>query len=120
MPATTADITASSRRARIEAWSDAAVQTRYPNARDGQTDPAEGFFDNAADGATAIAARAALLGTDRRRFTAIAHDLVWSDLESGFPIVKLIDPEQAINGNTLPARIALSLEAETTAYEVIG
>jgi hypothetical protein len=120
MPATTADITAASRRARIESWSDAAVQTRYPNARDGQAEPAEGFFDLAADGATAIAARAALLGTERRRFTAVAHDLVWHDLEAGFPLVKLVDPEQAVNGNTLPARIALSLEAETTSYEVIG
>lgn len=121
MPATDADIAAASRQARIEAWSDVAVQTRYPNARDGQTEPAEGFFDSASDGVTAITARAALFGNEAiRRFTATAYDLIWHDLEAGFPIVKLIDPEQALNGNTIPARVSLSLEAETTSYEVIG
>ncbi len=120
MPALTADIAAAMRRARIEIWSDVGVQTRYPNARDQNDEPAEGFFDLAANGATAIAARGAVVGTERRRFTAPAYDLVWHDLEAGFPLVKLIEPEQLVNGNHIPARIALSLEAETTNYEVFG
>jgi hypothetical protein len=120
MPATPADIAAASRRARIETWSDAAVKARYANARDQQDEPAEGFFDSAADGAIAIAARGALMGTERRRFTAVAADIVWPDFAAGVPLVKLIDPEHLVNGNFLPVRIALSLEAETTSYEVFG
>src|SRR4051812_5441710 len=121
MPASVADIAAATRRARIESWSDAAVKTRYANARDGQAEPAEGVFDAAADGAAAIAARAALLGTERRRFAIVAQDLVWHDPASaGVPIVTLIDAEQIANGNFIAVRIELSLEAETTSFEVYG
>lgn len=120
MPATVSDIAAATRAAQIETWSDAAVKTRYPNARDGQATPAEGFYDAHADGNTAITGRAAIFGTERRRFTVPAFDLIWHDLTAGIPLVKLTDVEQAVDGNQIPARIALSLQAETTSYEVFG
>lgn len=120
MPATVGDIAAATRAAQIETWSDAAVKTRYPNARDGQAVPAEGFFDVSADGNTAITARAAIFGTERRRFTAAAFDLLWHDLTAGIPLVKLTDVEQAVDANMIPARISVSLEDETTSYEVFG
>jgi hypothetical protein len=120
MPAEVADIAAAIRPARVESWSDAAVKTRYPNARDGQAAPAEGFFDSAANAVTVITARAALFGTERRRFIPSVQDLLWPDLLTGIPVIALVDAEQQANGNHIPARIELSLEDETTSYEVFG
>mgnify|MGYP003576328756 CR=1 FL=1 len=120
MPALTADIAAAIRRAKVESWSDAAVKTRYPNARDGLAEPAEGFFDSTADGQAAIAARGALFGTERRRFAAAAQTLVWPDLAAGIPLVRLVDPDLKLDANTIPVRIELSLEDGTTSYECFG
>ncbi len=120
MPANPADISQAIRPARIENWSSDAVKARFPNARDGLASPAEGFFDIAADGATAIAQRAAIFGTERRHFVAEAQDLVWPDPTAGLPLVRLIDPELKVDGNHIPARIELSLEDESTADEVFG
>ena len=120
MPAIVADIAAATRKAKIESWSDAAVKTRYPNARDGQAEPAEGYFDTAANGNTVITARAAIFGTERRRFAVEAMGLTWPDPVAAIPIVALTDPEQAVNGNHIAARIALDLDNETTSYEVFG
>lgn len=120
MPASVGDIAAGIRRARVETWSDAAIKTRYPSARDGGSEPAEGLFDAVADALTAITARAALFGIERRRFVAEAQDLLWPDPASAIPIILLVDLEQAMNGKTLPARIELDLEAEATRYEVFG
>ena len=118
MPATPADIAAGTRAAQVETWTSAPIKTRYPNARDGSEQPAEGFFDNAADAAAAIAQRGALVGTERRRFAVEAEGLHWPDPAAGLPAVTLIDPEHAVNGTGLTARIELSLEDETTRYEV--
>lgn len=119
MPALVDDIAAGMRPARIESWSDNAVKERYPNARDGSTDPSEGFYDSAADAAGAIAARGALLGTERRRFAAEVDGLVWPDLSGGVPTVQLIDPEQSVNAPGLVTQIELSLEDEVTRFEVM-
>lgn len=120
MPALVSDIARAIRSARIEETSSAPIKARYPNARDGQSSPAEGFFDTAANGATAIAARAALFGVERRRFTASAEGLAWPNPLTGIPIVRLIDPEQKVDANHICARIELDLEAETSSYEVFG
>lgn len=120
MPATVGDIAAGTRHARVETWSDAAIKTRYPSARDGAAEPAEGFFDSAANAATAVAARGTLFGVERRRFVAEVQDLLWPDPAAAIPIVQLVDAEQAINGKTLPARIEVNLNDEATRYEVFG
>lgn len=120
MPATVADIAAATREAQIETWSSGTIHTRYPNARDSLDAPAEGFFDVAADGNAAITARAATFGVERRRFTVKVADLVWLDPTTGVPIVALVDPEQALNGNFIVARIAVNLADETTSFEVFG
>lgn len=121
MPALPEDIAPGIRRARVEAWESAAVKVRYPSARDGSVQPAEGFFDNAADGAAAIAARGAIFGTERRRFTVRAAELIWPDpAAAGIPTITLNDPEQKVNGPMIAARIEINLEDERTAYEVFG
>jgi hypothetical protein len=120
MPALPADIGAATRPARIETWSNAAIKSRYPNARDGEGAPAEGMFDLAADAAAALAQRAALIGVERRRLTAVAGEIVWPDPLSGVPSVAATDPEQNVAGTFLAAKIELSLEDETTTYELFG
>jgi hypothetical protein len=119
MPALAGDIAAGTRPARIETWSDAALKARYPNALDGSDAPSEGFFDAATDAAAALTARAALIGVERRRFAVTVADLVWPNPAGGIPSVTLIDPEHAVNGVGLIARIELDLQAETTSYEVL-
>jgi hypothetical protein len=119
MPATAADIAAGTRAAQIETWSDAAIQTRYPRARDGSQSPAEGYFDSASDADTAIAARGALIGVERRRFSVIAEGLQWPTPGAGMITVTLIDPEQSVNAAAMVCRIELDLEADRTTYEVM-
>jgi hypothetical protein len=122
MPATTTDIQAGTRRAKIETWSSATIKTRYPSARDGAAEAAEGMFDSATDADTALAQRAALLGTERRHFVIDVADLVWPDpAGTGIPIVALTDPEQGAAGlKTIAIRIEVDCGAETTSYEVFG
>lgn len=120
MPASVADIAAGTRRARVETWSDPTIKTRYPGARDGGAEPAEGMFDVAADGQTAISWRGGLFGVERRHFTAEAQDLLWPHPEDGIPIVMLVAAEQAVNGKTIPARIEIDPDAEATRYELFG
>jgi hypothetical protein len=120
MPALPADIAAGTRPAAIETWSDAAIKARYPSARDGGVQPAEGFCDLPANALTIITARAALFGVERRRFRAGVQDLLWPDPASGIPIISLTDAEQAIAGKILPARIELDGEKEATSYEGFG
>lgn len=118
MPALIADIAAGTRPAQIESWQDAAVKARYPNARDGSKDAAEGFFDDAANAITAITARGALLGTERRRFRVLVDELWWPNPAAGIPTVTLIDPEQSVNAAGLVSRVEVNLEAESTLFEV--
>jgi hypothetical protein len=121
MPATTTDIVAGTRRAKIETWSSATIKVRYPSARDGGAEPAEGMFDAAADADTALAQRAALFGVERRSFAVEAADIVWPDPTAGLPIAALTDPEQsAAAQKTIVVRIEVDLDAEATSFEVFG
>jgi hypothetical protein len=120
MPATGADIAAATRDVVLAQWSDATIAGRYPSARDGLAQPANGYFDDVNDAQTIINARAALIGTERRRFTVAVSDVVWVDPTTGIPTVALVDSEQAANGNFLVSRISIDLEAETTSFELFG
>lgn len=120
MPATTDDIAAASRDGVTASWTSATIAARYPSARDGMTQPAEGFFDNAADAQTMIDARASLVGVERRRFAAKVDEVVWPSVATELPQVRLVDAEQAVAGNLLVARIEIDLETETTNFETFG
>lgn len=120
MVARAADIAAGTRAAALEQWRDDAVRARYPSARDGLASPADGYFDEPAHAATAVAARGALLGTERRRFAVVADGLHWPDPAAGVPTVRLVDAEHRADGAFLVARIELDLESETTSYELFG
>lgn len=118
MPADPADIGPALRAASIQTWSDPAIQTRYPSARDGSLEPADGLFDDPADAAAALAQRAALIGVERRRFVIVADGPHWP--AAGAQTVTVSDPEQAVSGPFLVAKIELRLDEETTVYEVFG
>lgn len=120
MAATPADIAAGTRRAQVLTWEDSDIQTRYPNARDGSLTPAEGFFDDAADADTVLAARGALIGVERRRFVVTAQDVEWPAPEDGLPTIALSDDGLAVDANHLPSRIEIDLEAETSTYGLFG
>jgi len=121
MPALPADIYAASRDVVNASWESATIASRYPSARDGTLEPAEGFFDDVVDAQVIADARGALIGVERRRFTGVAQGLQWPDLSAGTPTVTLTDGEQATTGlPALVARIELDLDAETTSYELFG
>lgn len=120
MPATAADIAAASRDVVTATWADATIAGRYPTARDGSIDPATGYFDAIADAQTVVDARGALIGTERRRFSVTAYDLIWPTVSTASPCVQLVDAEQGVNAVHLDARIELDLEAETTTFEMLG
>lgn len=120
MPAQTSDIAAATRDAVTATWTSSVIAARYPGARDGSATPTEGYFDSIADAQTVIDARAALIGTERRRFVVVAQDVLWPDLSAGLPQVRLIDAEQAVDATFIAARIEIDLEAETTTYELFG
>ena len=120
MPATAADIAAASRDVVTATWTDAAIASRYPTARDGAADPAPGYFDAIADAQTVVNARGALIGAERRRFTATAFDLAWPTVSTTLPCATLVDAEQGTNATCLAARIELDLDAETTTFELLG
>lgn len=118
MPALTSDIAAGTRPAAVETWRDDGVKARLPSARDGSD--GEGFFDLTADAAAAVAARGALIGTERRRFMVTAQGLEWPNPAAGVPTARLIDAEQSIDAPCLVARIEVDLEGEVTRYELFG
>lgn len=120
MPALQADIFAASRDSVMASWSDTAIGTRYPNARDGWTQPSTGYFDAIADAQTVINARGALIGVERRRFAVSAWGLSWPTVSTGLPLGQLIDVEQSANSSFISARFELDLEAETTNNELFG
>lgn len=120
MPALPEDIGAASRAVAVATWASPAVAARYPSARDGSITPADGYFDAIADAQTVVVARAVLLGTERRRFAAEVHDLLWPTIEAGVPQLRLIDAEQGVDGGFLAARVELDLEAETSTLELYG
>jgi len=119
MPADPADIGPAITPAKIEGWESSTIHTRYPNARDGSTDPSEGFYDAAANADTAVAGRATLIGTERRRFGVQVQDLIWPSPTSGLLNVTLVDPDQAVNDPGISTRIEVDLDAEATQFEVM-
>lgn len=120
MPATPADIAAALRESVTALWSDGSIAARYPSARDGSASPATGYFDSVADAQTVINARGALIGTERRRFTATVVDEVWPDLSAGPPQIQLVDAEQSANVACIVTRLELNLDDGTTTYELFG
>lgn len=120
MAATATDIGAASRDAVTVTWSSPAIAARYPSARDGAASPATGYFDTSADAQTIVAARGALIGTERGRFAVVAPALIWPSVSAAIPQAKLIDPEQAVSAVHLVSRLEIDLEAETTTLELFG
>lgn len=120
MPATAADIGAASRAVAVASWASATIASRYPSARDGSVQPADGYFDAIADAQTVIDARGALVGVERRRFATTIADLAWPDLSTGLPQDQLVDAEQSANAGFLGARAEVDLDAETTTHELFG
>jgi hypothetical protein len=120
MPAANADIASATREAAVATWSDAAVKARYPSARDGLAEPAEGFFDAIADAQTVANARGALVGTERNRFAVPVAEVLWLDPSTGTPTVTLVVSEHAQNGAALAARLELDLDGESTGVETFG
>lgn len=114
------DIAAGTRAAAIVTWSNETIHTRYPSARDGAAEPAEGFFDSIADAQAVVDARGALLGVERRRFTATAADLSWIDPAGGMPTAQLIAAEQSVAAPLLVARVELDLASGATSFLLFG
>jgi hypothetical protein len=111
---------AGARDAIVVSYASATIKARYPSARDGLDSPAEGFFDTEANAQTAIDARGALIGVERRRFAASVSDLLWIDPTTGVPSFSLADADQAIDATMLVARIEIDLDAEITTPELFG
>lgn len=120
MPALDADIGPALREAAIVQVADTDVRTRFPGARDGLIDPAEGMFDAQADCAAALAQRFALIGAVRRRFAVAVQDVLAFDIAAGVPTHRLIDGEQAVDMPVLLARIEIDDESEITSVEYFG
>lgn len=120
MPALPADIGAASRDVVTATWSDAVIASRYPASRDGSAQPGDGYFDSVDDAATVVAARAALIGIERRRFTVVTTGSQWPALSTSMPQVFLTDAEQSVSNTFLAARLEIDLEAETTTFELFG
>ncbi len=120
MPADPADIAAATRDVVLATYESTTIAARYPSARDGTVTPADGYFDDVADAQTVIDARGDLIGVERRRFTVVAHEVIWLDPTEGLPTVRLIDAEQGTDANFIVARIEVDLDAETTTLELFG
>ena len=120
MPAAAADIARAQRRATIVESENAAIKTAYPQARDGRTAPAAGYYDNAADAQIVTDARRGIIGVVRRRFAVPVADVLFPDLSGGVPAWTLIDGENDVNGKHLVSRVELDGEAETTTMELFG
>lgn len=117
MTATAADIAAGTRPVAVAKWSSSTIHARYPSARDGSVEPAEGFCDLIADALTAVAQRGALIGVERRRFAVDVAEVLW--LTPG-QAVELIDTEQSVSDTFIVMRWEADLENETTRLELFG
>lgn len=120
MPATPADIAAVSREAIIVSATDAAIDARYANARDGSAAPAIGYCDAATDAQTLLAGRGSLMGTERRRFAVPVFDVIWPNLADGIPQPRVVDAEHAADLASLTARFEVDLERESSTFETFG
>lgn len=120
MAADPADIARATRSARVVMLADADLRAATPAARDAATTPDAGFFVDPADASAALAVKAALVGTFRRRFVVrLAEELAIDPLEI-IPTMTLFDDELGFNGPVLPTRIELNLDDERTTIEVMG
>lgn len=119
---TVADVTEGTRPAQIETLSSSTMHSRYPSASDGGADPAEGFFDSAADAQTVLTARQGWFGSEVRRFQVIGvQGLQWPASPPAILRLALTDVEEGLSAApTITARIEVDLETETTSYEVFG
>lgn len=118
--ATAEDIAAGTREAIVLTWSNEAIRLLFPSARDGMTEPSDGYFDAAADAQTAIDQRGALIGAFRRRFKVTVAELLWLDPSQGLPAAQLVDAEQSVIGTFMIGRVDPSLNTETTVLELFG
>lgn len=120
MGAVPADVVAGLRAARIISREDADVLADAPGARDQLTNPAPGFFDNAADAQAALAIKAALIGQTRRRFAVPVSGLIGIDPANGVPTATLTDAALDFSGPAMVARAEEDLENDRTVLELIG
>lgn len=119
MAVAAADLVRLTRRARTVLLADPAIKTAFPRARDQANAPEPGFFESKADADAALALKAALTGTFRRRFALRIDGLVWIDPTAGIPTYTLVDAELGVNGPALVTRYELDLDNEQTLMEVI-
>lgn len=120
MSALPADVQRATRSAKIVTRTDADIRTVYPAARDGVQSPDVGYFASAADAATVLTLKAALIGEPRRRFRVDCAGEVMVDPASTVPSYLLICDELSANLPVLLCQIEVDFETETTAMEVLG
>lgn len=118
MPALPADIAAALRAQINVSTSDATIKSRFPNARDGNLTPADGYFDDPAHAQLAVNQRAALIGAVRSRASVDIAEIVAVD--GSLPTHRIVDAEQGIDLPMLLSRIEQDRETETTASEYFG
>jgi hypothetical protein len=117
---TSNDINFGTRAQQVQSVEYAAIKARYPNsARDAQSDVPNGYFDVLADADAVLAARGALLGTERRRFAVEVDGIIWFDALT-YPGIRLIDADMSVDLNCLVARWEVDLDTETTRFELLG
>jgi hypothetical protein len=115
-----ANIARAMRRAQVVTRADPDLRAAVPSARDGSTTPDAGYFVSAQDASAALAVKAGLVGTFRRRFLVrLAEELEIDPLDR-IPTFDLFDDELGFDGPALPTRIELNLEDERTTLEVMG
>lgn len=122
MPALALDIIRATRQARVVTREDASIKDQSPNARDGSQNPEPGYFESAADARAALALKAKLNGTFRRRYLVNAAEEVWIDPlgPAGIPTARLIDAELNLDISALVTSMDVDMETETTRLEVLG
>ena len=114
------DVQRATRSARIVTRTDADIRATYPAARDGVQSPDTGYFADAADAATVLMLKAALIGTPRRRFRVDVAGEVLVDPATAIPSYQLVCDELAANLPALLCQIEVDFETETTVLEVLG
>ena len=120
MPALSSDASLAQRQATIVSQTDAAIRAKFPSARDGVAEPAEGFFDSADDAVSSVATRFNLIGIFRRRFKATVQEVLVPDLSAGLPCYRLKDAEQSVDAVHLTGRLEVDFEDETSGMELFG
>lgn len=120
MPARPADIRRATRRSQIVTREDAAIKAQFPHARDQIEQPEPGFFESAADAASALAFKAALAGQFRRRAVVALDDVVEVDPALAIPTWSVSDAETGLSMDVLVTRFEMNCEEESTRFEGIG